>query len=210
MAVSNNQDARLERRLRLALRLVLYPLAIGLIVLAWQRTHPKTAAFVPTPQAQPTQGQPLVERWVGGTGQGQPVRAVTVDGVLTFLETRIVTHCLDGSPWTLRLTMFASEFRRTGDIVNGRQGPALTTSDQGEPVRVATRVRTKMYHNPVGTILSKVTRSPGPRSVLCSSGELDYTLSREPVICNGEPPRGSDLRMLRPTATARPDCPPGR
>jgi hypothetical protein len=173
MAAPGDQSVRLERRLRLALRLVLYPLAIGLIVLAWQHKHPQTVAHGPT-----TQVQPPVVRWVGSTGQGQPVRAVTIDGVLTFLETRVVTHCLDGSPWTLRLTMFAGEFQRTGNIIDGRQGPRLTTSDQGEPVRVATRVRTKMYHNPVGTIFSEVTRRPGPRSVYCSSYELDYALSR--------------------------------
>jgi hypothetical protein len=35
-----------------------------------------------------------------------------------------------------------------------------------------------MYYNPIGTITSDITRSPGPRSVFCSSYKLTYTLRR--------------------------------
>lgn len=177
MAEPKRQDLRLERQLRLGIRLVFYPLAIGLIALAWQRTHPKTVSFSPVTRGPASLVQPF-KAWVGVTGQGHPVWAETVDGVLTSLTTSIVTHCRDGSTWTLRLTMFAGRFTRAGDIVNGRQGPARGTSDQGEPVRVTTRVRTKMSY-PVGTIVSEVTRSPGPHSVHCRSYEVDYALNRE-------------------------------
>ena len=171
--MSTGQDVRLERRLRLALRLVLYPLAIGLIVLTWQRTHPKTVAFVPTPQAQPP-----AERWVGATGQGQSVWGVTIDGVLTFLETRVVTHCLDGSIWTLRLSLASADLQQSGDIVSSGQGPTLTTSDQGEPVIIAFRMRSWMDDQRLGTLLSEVTRNPGPRGTQCSAYGVNYRLSR--------------------------------
>jgi hypothetical protein len=170
MAMSHSQAARLERRLRLGIRLVFYPLCLGLIALAWSRYHRSS----PTMRILPA----LV--WTGATKQGLPVRAVTVGGVLTSLHANVVTHCLNGSTFTLRpLHMTSAQFKQTGDIINGRQGPALTTSDEGEPVLIATRMRARMDDQPHGTILAEVTLSPGPRSVQCSSDELDYTLRRE-------------------------------
>lgn len=102
MGETDDHDARIERRLRLGIRLVFYPLCLGLIALAW--THhqrgPATQAQAPPHQTGAT--------WVfGTTEQGQQVQAAIVDGVLASFETRVVTHCLDGTTWTLRLTMSA-------------------------------------------------------------------------------------------------------
>jgi hypothetical protein len=178
MAMSDGQDARLERRLRLALRLVLYPLAIGLIVLTWQRTHPKTAELSPITQAQPTRVRPPAVRWIGATEQGQPVQAATVDGVLTYLQTRVVTHCSDGSTWTLWLSLTSADLQQSGETVSSGQRPLLTTSNQGEPVVISFRLRSRMDGQRVGAILSEVTRNPGHHSTQCSAYGVKYRLSR--------------------------------
>ena len=56
--------AGLNRRLGIAVRLVLYPMAIGLIVIAWRHYH-----------GDPPVAHPL--RWSGVTSQGQAIRAAT-------------------------------------------------------------------------------------------------------------------------------------
>jgi hypothetical protein len=164
------QDVRTERRLRLGIRLVFYPLCLGLIALAW--THYRgPATHVPPP----------IVSWIGATEQGYPVRALTFDGVLISVRTRTVTSCLDGSSFFVRLYMTSKDFKRTGDIIIGRQGPMPETSNQGEPVLIANRMRVRMGDQPRGTILSEVTRSPGSHSVQCRSQEMSYTLNRAPV-----------------------------
>jgi hypothetical protein len=175
MAATDARDARTERRLRVGIRLVFYPLCLGLIALAWAHYH----------RGSDTRAHQQSVSWVGVTQQGEVARAVTVDGVLTFLKTRIVTRCLNGETWTLRLIMLAGEFTRTGDVVSGQQGPTATTSDQGERVLIVTRVRAQMRNNLIGTIASEVTRSPGQRSVRCSSYKLNYTLRRTTDSASG-------------------------
>ena len=167
MAATDAKTRSIERRLRLGIRLVLYPLCLGFIALAW--THQRG----PT-----TREQPPPVLWVGATEQGEPVRVVTVDGVLISFRTRIVTHCLNGATWVLSLTMSADAFRQTGNVVSGQQGPNLRTSEQREPVVISSRMRARIDSRPRGTIHSDVTRNPGPRSVQCSSPELHYALHR--------------------------------
>ncbi len=165
MAVTDARDASIERRLRLGIRLVLYPLCLGLIALAWIHHRGPTSHGPPPPAS-----------WVGVTEQDEPVRVVTVDGVLTFLQTRIVTYCPNGVTWVLSLTMSGGAFKQIGDVVSGRQGPSRSLSDEHEPVVIASRMQARFGPRPRGTIRSEVTRNPGPRSVHCSSPELHYTL----------------------------------
>jgi hypothetical protein len=108
-----------------------------------------------------------------------------------------VTHCLDGTDWTLRLTMSDGEFKQTGDVMTGQQGPNMTISDQGEAVLVTTRVRAEMHHEILGTIASDVTRRPGSGSVLCSSYELTYALRGTTDSLRGDEHRGPRLTSLR-------------
>jgi hypothetical protein len=103
---------------------------------------------------------------------------VTVDGVVTWLTTRVTTHCTDGSTWTLRLTMPSDSFQQTGEVVSGRQGPTATVSDQREPVVVATRLHAVMGERPTGTIASEVTRRPGSKALYCNSYNVAYVLHR--------------------------------
>jgi hypothetical protein len=192
MGEADDQDARIERRLRLGIRLVLYPLCLVLIALAW--THHQRGSATQS-QAQPHE---TGATWVfGTTEQGQRVDATIVDGVFSYFATRVVTHCLDGTTWTLRLTMSDGEFKQTGEVIAGQQGPILTTSDQGEPVLVMTRVRAQMHHETVGTIVSDVTRRPGPGGVLCSSYEFTYTLRRATDTPGSDERHPSWLTSLR-------------
>jgi hypothetical protein len=188
---ADEHDVRIERRLRLGIRLVFYPLCLGLIALTWSHHRRGSATQA---LAQPQQRD---ASWVGATEQGEMVQAGTVDGVFSYFQTRVVTHCLDGTTWTLRLIMSGGEFRRTGGVMAGRQGPSMTISDQAEPVLVTTRVRVGMHHETIGTIASDVTRRPGPGRVLCSSYELTYTLRRATDPLRGDERHQPRLTSLR-------------
>lgn len=91
--------------------------------------------------------------------------------------------------------MSDGEFQQVGDVVTGQQGPNMTISDQGELVLITTRLRAEMGRETTGTIVSDITRRPGPDNVQCNSYELTYKLHRAT-----DPLRGDDRHELRLTS----------
>src|SRR5690242_2566085 len=83
-------DPRIGRRYRIAVRLLLYPLALGLIVVAWHHR----------PGGSEARASDYVA-WSGVTAQGQDIRVSTADGVITSLSTHVAEPCSDGSTFTL-------------------------------------------------------------------------------------------------------------
>ncbi len=142
MAEPHNQSVRLERRLRLALRLVLYPLAIGLIVLAWQRTHSQTVAH----------DLPRPVRWRGQTSQHQAISMATAFGRLTNLRTFVLMGCTDGSSVGFDIVMRAQDLARHGDRFRGSQQAKVLTDSTGRTMTVRAWVRASATGNVNGTL----------------------------------------------------------
>ena len=88
MPGTSRDDQRLERRLRVGLRMVLYAALLGLVVAVWQQ-H-RNAAAVPS-AASP---RSLV-MWRGQTEQGGQVQARTIDGRLDMVRVALRYDCLD-------------------------------------------------------------------------------------------------------------------
>src|SRR5919201_4049854 len=116
----DQRDALLERRIRLGIRLVFYPVAIVLIVLAWHQR-----------QSSPAHAHPV--SWRGVTAQGRPIRAVTSGGVLTSVDTEVPERCVDGSVFTLHMHLGGRNFAQQGKNVTAAfRGPGQSFG--GEPV----------------------------------------------------------------------------
>ena len=107
------EDERRARRLGIRVRVVFYPLALGLIVLAWQHYHGGDA-----PQAYPL---PVVE-WNGVTSQNRPIHATSIKGgVVRSLFTTVQERCDDGSFFTFNWFSAQRHFLQRGDSMSGRE-----------------------------------------------------------------------------------------
>jgi hypothetical protein len=156
-----------DRRLRIAVRLVLYPLALGLIVLVWQRHHSDAAQTKTT--------DPVT--WSGTTGQGQAVRAVTTNGILTRLNTHVVEHCSDGSVFTLYWTPTQQRLVQHGEDVGGvDKRPGYSYS--GEPVVYDDGMWAHVGAHPYGSISAQDSWTKDGRTVQCHSGPVAFELQR--------------------------------
>jgi hypothetical protein len=201
MAVSDGQSVRLERRLRLALRLVLYPLAIGLMVLAWQRTHPQTVAHV--------HGPPPPVHWLGQTSQHQTIRAVTALGRLQALRTSIVMPCDDGSSAGLRVVMTAQNLVRRGDRFEGSQQDKILKDSTG---RVMTG-RAWVSVDAIGELRGVLTAVAftADRRVACRARPVSFsshlaalTRARRALPQVSSAQRNRSLTSAKPNSASRP------
>jgi hypothetical protein len=164
MEEASPRDVRTERLLRIAVRLVFYPCAVGLIALAWHQHHGGPA----------NARQRGVERWRGVTSQGLVLRASTQKGMLVFLDVVLRAPCSDGSLWTFHWTPGPNRFTQIGTDLRGRAGPEPNVSYSGEAAVVDTQVRAQMGAQPRGTLLTEAHR--GHRGVFCSSGRVTFAL----------------------------------
>lgn len=165
MVVPNNRSIRLERRLRLALRLVLYPLAIGLIALSWQRTHPKTVAHV--------DGPPPPVQWHGQTSQRQAILMVTALRRLQSLRTFVVLPCDDGSSVGFDIVMTAQNLVRRGDQFKGSQQDKILKDSAGRAMTANAWVRASTTGNLKGTLTA--TAVTIDRQVGCKVRPISFT-----------------------------------
>jgi hypothetical protein len=160
----DHPDELAGRRLRIGIRLVLYPLAVLLIVVAW---HRHTAGS----------GHINVVSWKGVTSQGETIRAVTVAGALTTLETRVFERCFDGSGFTLHWRLGSTRFVQHGKNVSGGEGgPGHSFS--GEPVLYDDRMWGYLGAHPGGTISAQAEWTKRLVKVHCQSGPIAFSLRR--------------------------------
>jgi hypothetical protein len=164
---SDPGDERLERRLRLGVRLVFYPLALGLFVFAWHARHKSEA---------PARATNFV-MWSGRTAQGEAIQAaMSHDGRLASVETHLKEYCSDGSFFTLNWFATQDHFAQHGDDFSGRVGPVAGTDSYREPTMTDTRVAGRAGAHPHGTLTGQVTRTTAHGSVTCRSGPVTFTL----------------------------------
>jgi hypothetical protein len=166
------RDVRLERRLRIGLRLVLYPLALGLIALVWQYSHrdpPEPAAIQVV----------HVVHWAGVTDQGQTIRGTSSAGRFRSLGTAVLQDCSNQSPLTFRWFSGPQHFQQSGRAVRGRQA-GTGRLDSGGPIKFDVRVRAQMGSDVHGTLNATTRWKTRHGAVVCDSGPVTFKLRHWP------------------------------
>ncbi|HEY6760199.1 MAG TPA: hypothetical protein VI318_11950 [Baekduia sp.] len=123
MEAATEDELRLARRLKLGVRLVVYPVLLGLIVLA---LHARAAR-----SAGEDGGPALPKPWVGKTAQ-RGRATVTVDGglvVASYLDVRM--RCDDGSAELFTWTPVRELFVQRGDRVTAHRPPTARSGGKG-------------------------------------------------------------------------------
>ena len=157
-------DATAHRGQQLVARVVLCAMAVGLALVLWHRHHQSHPA--PPPVA-----------WSGVTSQGEVIRATTVRGLLTNVDTHITEHCIDGSVFKLHWNASSNRFVQHGLDLTGAQ-IGYGSPNTGEPDSYDTRIWAHLGAQPSGTITAQdiLTRAGG--NVLCRSGAVTFQLKR--------------------------------
>jgi hypothetical protein len=161
-------DPTVDRRLRWTVRLVLYPIAIALIAVAWHQRHASAEAptrpLVPTP---PTW-------WEGRTTQGRLVAAERIGSTVIRLKIMMVYRCEIGHAELWSLFGAASfrhhgpaataDFRNAGIYGGDLRGTMTSTvrTDAGAQIRGAATGAAAVH---------------GPRR-RCATGPVAFRLSR--------------------------------
>jgi hypothetical protein len=165
-------DAGAVRHLGIAMRLVLYPLALGLIVLAWQQYHGGSSEADP-----PVHHGVRVVVWRGVTSQGEAMTAHTRSGRLVFFDMQARERCSDGSRFTSRWYPGEHRFAQRGEYVVGRQFGSGSDSS-GEPDRSDNSVSARIDAHPSGTVRVQDELTRRGRTVRCDSGPVTFELHR--------------------------------
>jgi hypothetical protein len=160
-------DARRARRMGIAIRLVLYPMALGLIVLAWQHYHGDSS------EAEPIH----VVEWSGVTSQGKAMHASSADGRLLVFDTTVLARCSDGSPFAFRWNPAVNRFTQHGEDLRGRAEATVNTAS-GDSVEYDNRVSARMDDHPHGTIRVQLDWTRNDGTVACDSGPVTFDLRR--------------------------------
>jgi hypothetical protein len=163
----------MQRSMRIAVRLVLYPMALGLILLAWREYHGGSAPA--DPPALPGQAG-----WEGVTSQGQAVKAIAVNGRIDLLDTTVVEGCNDGSRFTFHWVSFQHDLVQRGDAVRRHQAGS-GRSNTGRPFAFDNRVRLELGAPGHGTVRMKATLSGARGPVRCGAGPVAFTLRRSGI-----------------------------
>jgi hypothetical protein len=159
-------EARRARRMGIAIRLVLYPMALALIVVAWQHYHGGSS------NAEPVH----VVRWSGVTGQGEVISATTADGRLITFDTTVLARCSDGARFRFRWTPGQSRFVQHGQDLHGRSETTVNTASGA--VEYDNRVVARIDDRPHGTIHVQLDWTRNDGTVACDSGLVTFEVHR--------------------------------
>jgi hypothetical protein len=163
----DSRDERGARRLGIVARIVLYPMALALIVLAWQHYR-----------SDPTQaGSVHIATWIGVTSQDQSIQGTNDDGVLMGFTTRVLERCSNGTVFIFDWYPAKHRFVQHGKHLRGRQaGGGRATS--GEPMVYENRVWARIGSHPRGTIRAQVRLTSADGVVRCASGPVTFGSER--------------------------------
>jgi hypothetical protein len=167
MAASTEDDLRLARRLKLGVRLVVYPMLLVLLAVAW---HVRTSRGADSP------GAPFR----GSSSQGEEVTATIDGGRLTSLGVPLQLRCDDGQADRFTWTPSPDTYQQHGDTVTAHRLP--TTHVDGErSYTYEARLQMVLGDHPHGTVWLTntwtwtATGIDGPRMV-CQSGPVTISL----------------------------------
>jgi hypothetical protein len=155
------------RRYRIAVRLILYPLAFGLILVFWQRHKSDDP---PSPIEQMV--------WGGLTSQGKGIRALTVSGRLMRLSAHVPETCSDGRTWDFHPVVSQPGLVQRGQEVSADySGPG--NADNGFPVLYDDSIRVHLNGVLTGTIDAHVSwMTASGRLLRCESGLVTFSMRR--------------------------------
>src|SRR4051812_23300933 len=170
----DERDLRLARRLKLGVRLVIYPLLLGLVVIAWHRRAGGGADARPTPPlARPT---PPLRSWSGTSPNlAGPAWAQTEGIALIGFRADLVERCPGGATFI---------YRWTGGPIRQRGAAATVTdhtrgrADDGGPmdahVALAATVGDRISVRLSGWVVW--TRASDARAVRCETAPTTLVL----------------------------------
>ena len=162
-------DARSARRYGIGIRLVLYPLALALIVVAWRHYHGPEKHFK------------VVEfpRWVGTTSEGMPVSGrITDEGRAVTFAIPISEHCSDGSEFVFDWYPGLQRWVQRGSDLYGSSSGSNVDS-RGFPATYYNQIKARIDARPRGTVTGWTRVETPGGSVNCASGPVSFTLRRE-------------------------------
>jgi len=160
---------RLARRVRLGIRLVFYPAALALIVVAWQHYHGNDASGAGTD----------IVGWRGVTSQGEQILATTGDARLVYLDTYLQERCSDGSGFSFHWMPGEARFVQHGGSVRGQTAEVGRARD-GELIEYNNRLSVRLGERPSGTIRASLVYPNRRGGVRCDSGPIAFALTRAP------------------------------
>jgi hypothetical protein len=170
---------RLARRVRLGIRLVFYPAALVLIVVAWQHYHGNSASGHTT----------KIAGWSGVTSQGERISAITGDARLVYLDTYLAERCADGSSVTFHWMPGEGRFVQHGATVQGRT-LAVSRDQSGARVQYDNRLAVRLDGDRRGTVRAMLRYLDRPGGRWCDSGPVTFSLPR-PVAPRRRIPSGA-------------------
>jgi hypothetical protein len=139
------RDLLLARRLKLAVRLVIYPLLLGTLVLALQ--HRSAHAQGDDDGTIPVRSRAVVPATWSGTFGGQAVAAWTVGRTVTGVRTVFPLACRDGSPFALRFDVYGlrhdaavSWYTKRSEHTKADDGGAMTIDEEVRAWKAGDRV----------------------------------------------------------------------
>ena len=163
-------DARSARRYGIGIRLVLYPLALALIVLAWRHYHGGSEHFKVVE----------VPLWVGTTSEGMRVSGrINDNGEVVRLAIPMTERCSDGSSFVFHWYPGTVRWVQTGADLHGAS-TGHDVDDRGFATTYGNRIDARIDAHPHGTASdwSLTTTEHGP--VTCRSGVVGFRLRRAP------------------------------
>jgi hypothetical protein len=158
---------RLARRVRLAVRLVFYPAALVLIVVAWQHYHGNAASGHATD----------IVGWQGTTSQGERILATTGDARLVYFDTYLRERCSDGSQFTFHWMPGEARFVQHGATVHG-QTAEVGRAASGELIEYDNQLSVRLGDRPSGTVRARLGYPNRAGGVHCDSGTVSFALTR--------------------------------
>jgi hypothetical protein len=159
----DDADRQLARSIRNRVRLVLYPTLLILLAVAW---HARSSANADDSV-----------KWLGFTGQGKQMTAVTSrDGLLLSFDAHVSQQCSDGSTTDLHWSPGRHVFVQQGQNVSGRQH-TKSRDNHGRADAGDSTIRLRFGAHASGT-LRVLDTVAGTLPIKCDSGPVFFELSR--------------------------------
>ncbi|HEY6760200.1 MAG TPA: hypothetical protein VI318_11955 [Baekduia sp.] len=172
MEAATEDELRLARRLKLGVRLVVYPTLLGLIVLALHARHVQGVARAGT--------APVVWRGVGR--DAVQAEAVTSAGRLVLFAAPLVERCNDGATFTMRWRVGERGLVQVGTAASARVVQRPGTAGDGGATTYDMTFDASVGKDAIDVTLSGSvlwTRATSHRVVWCNAGPVRMTLARQ-------------------------------
>jgi hypothetical protein len=155
---------RIERRARIAARLVIYSVAIAALGLVWRQIRDDRVA----------ERSPVSTKWLGRTEQGSAMQVKRLDNIATSIKTTISVKCEDRSHITLHVDLSRERLKRLGavNLLNGRADYSVNIG--GRDMRVTMLLYGTVNGRPPSPALYGSVTVVDPAGVTCKPGPVYF------------------------------------